>query len=83
MEALKIDRSFIQKFPDDPNAVTLVTTIISLAHSLRLKVVAEGVETEKQANFLRLLGCDEAQGYLFCKPIPAADLIKILSARTT
>ncbi len=82
VEALKIDRSFIQKFPDDPNAVTLVTTIISLAHSLRLKVVAEGVESEKQAKFLRLLGCDEAQGYLFCKPVPAADLIKLLSART-
>lgn len=78
VEALKIDRSFIQKFPDDPNAVTLVSTIISLAHSLRLKVVAEGVESEAQANFLRLLGCDEAQGYLFCKPVPTADLIKVL-----
>lgn len=82
VEALKIDRSFIQKFPDDPNAVTLVSTIISLAHSLRLKVVAEGVELDTQSNFLRLLGCDEAQGYLFCKPVPAVDLVKVLPART-
>jgi EAL domain-containing protein (putative c-di-GMP-specific phosphodiesterase class I) len=79
VEALKIDRSFIQRFPEDPNAVTLVSSIISLAHSLRLKVVAEGVESEAQAKFLHLLNCDEAQGYLFCKPVPAADLIKLIS----
>jgi EAL domain-containing protein (putative c-di-GMP-specific phosphodiesterase class I) len=50
--------------------MTLIQTIIQLAHSLRLKVVAEGVETEEQANILRLLRCDQMQGYLFSKPLP-------------
>jgi diguanylate cyclase (GGDEF)-like protein/PAS domain S-box-containing protein len=78
VESLKIDRSFIIKMQDDPNAMTLVSTIISLAHSLRLKVVAEGVETEDQAKFLRLLRCDEMQGYLFSKALPEDELLKLL-----
>jgi EAL domain-containing protein (putative c-di-GMP-specific phosphodiesterase class I) len=52
--------------------------MISLAHSLRLKVVAEGVETEEQSKMLRLLRCDQMQGYLFSKPVAASDLIKLL-----
>jgi diguanylate cyclase (GGDEF)-like protein len=78
VQALKIDRSFIIRMGDDPNAMTLVSTIISLAHSLRLKVVAEGVETEDQAKFLRLLRCDEMQGYLFSKPLPNDALVALL-----
>jgi diguanylate cyclase (GGDEF)-like protein/PAS domain S-box-containing protein len=78
VQSLKIDRSFIDAMNKDPNAMTLVSTIISLAHSLRLKVIAEGVETEEQANFLRLLRCDEMQGYLFSKPLPMAGLIELL-----
>ena len=78
VQSLKIDRSFIDAMNKDPNAMTLVSTIISLAHSLRLKVVAEGVETEEQANFLRLLKCDEMQGYLFSKPLPMAGLVELL-----
>jgi EAL domain-containing protein (putative c-di-GMP-specific phosphodiesterase class I) len=58
--------------------MALVSTIISLAHSLRLKVVAEGVETEEQAKFLRLLRCDELQGYLVSKPLPEAALAELL-----
>jgi EAL domain-containing protein (putative c-di-GMP-specific phosphodiesterase class I) len=54
-----------------PEGLALVSTIINLAHALRLKVVAEGVETEEQARLLRLLNCDEMQGYLFSKPVPA------------
>lgn len=81
VHALKIDRSFIKAMQDDANAMTLVSTIISLAHSLKLKVVAEGVETEEQAKILRLLRCDEMQGYLFGKPVPAEALIELLAKR--
>lgn len=73
-EILKIDRAFIHTMLDDPNNMTLVSTMISLAHSLRMKVVAEGVETEEQAKILRLLRCDQMQGYLVGKPVPMADL---------
>jgi EAL domain-containing protein (putative c-di-GMP-specific phosphodiesterase class I) len=79
VQALKIDRSFIKAMHDDPNAMTLVSTMINLAHSLRLKVIAEGVETEEQAKILRLLRCDQMQGYLVAKPLPAADIVRLLS----
>jgi diguanylate cyclase (GGDEF)-like protein/PAS domain S-box-containing protein len=78
LQALKIDRSFIITMLDDAKAMTLVQTIISLAHSLRLKVIAEGVETESQAKMLRLLRCDEMQGYLFSRPVPFDDLTALL-----
>jgi EAL domain-containing protein (putative c-di-GMP-specific phosphodiesterase class I) len=71
VEALKIDRSFVATMADEPTTMTLVETMISLAHSLRLKVVAEGVESEAQAKILRRLGCDELQGYLFSRPLTA------------
>jgi diguanylate cyclase (GGDEF)-like protein len=78
VETLKIDRSFIITMDKDPTTMTLVQTIIQLARSLRLKVVAEGVETEDQANILRLLRCDQMQGYLFSKPLPAGELAGLL-----
>jgi PAS domain S-box-containing protein/diguanylate cyclase (GGDEF)-like protein len=78
VQALKIDRSFINAMHKDSNAMTLVSTIISLAHSLQLKVIAEGVETEEQAKYLRLLRCDEMQGYLFSKPLPLDALVSLL-----
>jgi diguanylate cyclase (GGDEF)-like protein len=78
VHSLKIDRSFIVALADDPNITTMVSTIISLAHSLRLKVVAEGVETEEQAKILRLLRCDEMQGYLISRPIAEVDLQLLL-----
>jgi diguanylate cyclase (GGDEF)-like protein/PAS domain S-box-containing protein len=71
MDTLKIDRSFVIDMTAGPEGLALVSTIISLAHSLNLKVVAEGVETEEQSHLLRLLKCDEMQGYLFSKPVPA------------
>jgi EAL domain-containing protein (putative c-di-GMP-specific phosphodiesterase class I) len=83
VQALKIDRSFIVAMHDDPDAMTLVSTIISLAHSLRLKVIAEGVETEEQAKILRLLRCDEMQGYLISKPVPADQLIARLAKKSS
>ena len=69
-EFLKIDRTFISTMLDDPNQMALVSTMISLAHSLRMKAVAEGVETEEQAKILRLLRCDQMQGYLIGRPVP-------------
>jgi EAL domain-containing protein (putative c-di-GMP-specific phosphodiesterase class I) len=71
VDTLKIDRSFVIDMTESPEGLALVSTIINLAHSLKLKVVAEGVETEEQSSLLRLLNCDEMQGYLFSKPLPA------------
>ena len=72
VDTLKIDRSFVLDMMEGPAGLSLVSTIIGLAHSLKLKVVAEGVETEDQSRLLRLLNCDEMQGFLFSKPVPAA-----------
>jgi EAL domain-containing protein (putative c-di-GMP-specific phosphodiesterase class I) len=80
VETLKIDRAFIRTMLDDANSSTLVQTMISLAHSLHLKVVAEGVETQEQENMLRLLRCDEMQGFVFSKPLPLEQLIALLQA---
>ena len=70
INSLKIDRSFVSQMVSGPVQMAIISTVISLARALNLKVVAEGVETKEQANLLRLLGCDEAQGYLFSKPLP-------------
>ena len=69
-DTLKIDRTFVIDMTAGPQGLALVSTIISLAHSLKLKVVAEGVETEEQSRLLRLLSCDEMQGFLVSKPLP-------------
>jgi diguanylate cyclase (GGDEF)-like protein len=70
LNALKIDRSFIVGMDEDADKTSIVSTIISLAQALRLKVIAEGVETEEQARLLLLLRCDQIQGYLIGKPVP-------------
>jgi diguanylate cyclase (GGDEF)-like protein len=70
VDTLKIDRSFVIEMTDSTQGLALVSTIINLAHALKLKVVAEGVETETQARLLRGLDCDEMQGYLFSRPVP-------------
>lgn len=70
VEVLKIDRSFVASMLDNPGDMTLVSTIISLAHALRLEVIAEGVESEDQAKILRLLHCDQIQGFLISRPLP-------------
>jgi diguanylate cyclase (GGDEF)-like protein/PAS domain S-box-containing protein len=72
VDTLKIDRSFVIDMTAAPEGLALVSTIINLAHSLKLNVVAEGVETEEQSRLLRLLACDEMQGFLFSKPVPGA-----------
>jgi diguanylate cyclase (GGDEF)-like protein/PAS domain S-box-containing protein len=74
VNALKIDRAFVATMTSDAHSMTLVSTIISLARALGLKVIAEGVETEEQAKLLRLLRCDELQGYLYSKPLPATEI---------
>ncbi len=78
LETLKIDRSFIITMLEHPDRMSLVQTIISLAHSLRLNVVAEGVDSEDQAKILRLLRCDEMQGFLFGKAVPFNEMTLLL-----
>ena len=78
VDTLKIDRSFIMTMLDDPSAMTLISTIISLAHALKLDVVAEGVESQEQAKILRLLRCDQMQGFLISKPLAFDDMAVFL-----
>ncbi len=75
---LKVDRSFVRDITTDPDDASIVSTVITLAHSLKLKVIAEGVETEDQAMFLRNRSCDIAQGYLYSKPISVEHMSKLL-----
>src|SRR5437763_2451218 len=68
IDSVKLDASFVKDATTDPDDAALVMAIITLAHNLRLKVIAEGIETEDQLAFLRLLRCDEGQGYFFGRP---------------
>lgn len=79
VSALKIDRSFIFDLETNSKNMSIVTAIISLARSLNLKVIAEGVETEQQLQLLQLLKCDEIQGYIFSPAVPPADVEKFLA----
>jgi diguanylate cyclase (GGDEF)-like protein len=78
LDTLKIDRSFVHGMTENADYTSIISTIISLAQALRLKVVAEGVETEQQAQLLRLLRCDQVQGYLFSPPVPAEKIETLL-----
>ncbi len=69
LDTLKVDRSFVMDLPDDHDANGIVKAIIAMAHVLRLKVIAEGVETDEQREFLKSIDCDEMQGYLFSRPV--------------
>jgi diguanylate cyclase (GGDEF)-like protein/PAS domain S-box-containing protein len=79
IDSVKIDRSFILDIPHDNDDVAITRAVIAMAHSLRLKVIAEGVETEEQYQFLRNHDCDEMQGYYFSEPIDAAALVRLVS----
>ena len=81
IDRLKIDRSFIQDLSTDPDSAALIMTIINVAHNLRLGVIAEGVETGEQLRILELFGCDQWQGYLCSKPVPANQFERLLVYR--
>ena len=81
LDALKIDRAFVAGMAQSAEHLAIVSTIVNLAKALNIFVVAEGVETEEQAFRLQALGCNEAQGYLFSHPMPAAEIAKTLRAR--
>jgi len=81
VHCLKIDRSFLLAAPKDPESATIVRAVISLAHSLGLKVLAEGIETRAHFDFLRTTRCDEFQGYYLCRPQPADQVAQMLRAQ--
>lgn len=83
LDTLKIDRSFVMDLPEDPDANGIVEAIIAMAHVLKLLVIAEGVETLEQKEFLRSIKCDEMQGHLFSKPVPPDEFTKFLKIEPT
>jgi len=82
VQAIKIDRSFIEEVAHNVTAATLAETMITMAHALGKEVVAEGVETMEQLEFLRQRGCDYAQGFFFARPASLADITALLRAAT-
>jgi EAL domain-containing protein (putative c-di-GMP-specific phosphodiesterase class I) len=78
IDTLKIDQSFVRQITTAPDETTIVTAIISMGRSLNLRVVAEGVETQKELAFLQAHDCDEAQGYYFSSPLPPQEFAKFL-----
>jgi diguanylate cyclase (GGDEF)-like protein len=78
IDALKIDQSFIAGLPDDASDLAIVGAVIAIARELKLRVTAEGVETQEQSGILHALGCDEVQGYLYSRPLTAADFLAML-----
>jgi diguanylate cyclase (GGDEF)-like protein/PAS domain S-box-containing protein len=80
IDKFKIDQSFVRDLTTDTDDAVIVSTIISMAHSLKLKVIAEGVETAEQLAFLKHQGCDEIQGYYFSQPVSAEEFTKLLSS---
>jgi diguanylate cyclase (GGDEF)-like protein len=82
IDAIKIDRSFIQRIDGEANGASIVGAVIALAHSLNLVVVAEGVETDQQLQFLDAHGCDQVQGFRFSPPVPAAEIVELIRTPT-
>ncbi len=78
VDRLKIDQSFVHNIPADNDDAAITTAMVALAHGLKKKVIAEGVENEDQMDFLRLIHCDEVQGFLLGHPLPAEQVAKIM-----
>ncbi|MBA3505946.1 MAG: EAL domain-containing protein [Betaproteobacteria bacterium] len=83
LDQIKIDRSFVQDLPNSNDAASIARAIVSMGHSLGLRVIPEGVETFAQARFLARIGCEHAQGFLYCKPLPAEEFAAWVTARAT
>ena len=79
IQLLKIDMSFIREMDRNPDDQTIVKTIIAMAHTLNIEVIAEGVERVEQLDLLKSFGCDLAQGFLFSKPVPAEEFTRLLA----
>ncbi|MBV1873222.1 MAG: EAL domain-containing protein, partial [Gammaproteobacteria bacterium] len=82
LDALKIDQSFVKDIESDVDDAAITLAIIAMAHSLKLKVIAEGVETHAQLQILKDHGCDEGQGYLFSYPLLADELEAVLKRKS-
>ncbi|HVE65697.1 MAG TPA: bifunctional diguanylate cyclase/phosphodiesterase, partial [Thermoanaerobaculia bacterium] len=80
VDALKIDRSFVREISSAPDETSIVTAVISMGRSLKLRLIAEGVETREQLEFLQSQGCDEGQGFYFSKPVPPEELATLLGS---
>ena len=79
LDVIKLDRCFVCEVASDPAAAGIANAVVMMAHSLGLTVVAEGIETKEQLQFLRERGCDEGQGYLFSRPVPASEWPALMS----
>ena len=78
LDTLKIDQSFVRQIGTVSEATAIVTAVIGMARTLKLRVVAEGVETREELEFLQCNGCDEVQGYYFSRPVPPLQFAKLL-----
>ena len=82
IDTVKVDRSFVMDIPESSEDMAITAAVIAMAHGLHMSVVAEGVETTEQLDFLLQHKCEYAQGFLFSKALPLGDVVKMLSANT-
>jgi diguanylate cyclase len=80
IDVIKVDRSFVQGIENDPRDAAITANVVRLAHSMGILAIAEGIETDRQLASAREYGCDQAQGYLFGRPIPAHEMNDVLAA---